>query len=125
MVRLQNIATTDTMVNVMKEMTKILKINEGTLDMKTIQKTMGEFMMQMEKQEIMNGKKIFGDLYLIFLIEQMEDIMNEDGEEVESDEATDKIINELEAQQKGSGNGGQKEVKKDDVILIFVHSNNF
>lgn len=125
MLRLQNIATTDTMVNVMKEMTKILKINEGALDMKTIQKTMGEFMMQMEKQEIMNGKKVCGDLYLIFLIEQMEDIMNEDGEEVESDEATDKIINELEAQQKGGGNGGQKEVKKDDVILIFVHSNNF
>ena len=44
------------MVNVMKEMTKILKINEGNLDMKNIQKTMGEFMMQMEKQEIINGK---------------------------------------------------------------------
>jgi len=39
----------------MKEMTKILKINEGNLDMKNIQKTMGEFMMQMEKQEIING----------------------------------------------------------------------
>jgi len=56
MIRLQNIATTDTMVNVMKEMTKILKINEGNLDMKNIQKTMGEFMMQMEKQEIISGK---------------------------------------------------------------------
>ena len=55
--RLQNIATTDTMVNVMKEMTKILKINESNLDMKNIQKTMGEFMMQMEKQEIISGKK--------------------------------------------------------------------
>ena len=53
--RLQNMATTDTMVNVMKEMTKVLKLNEANLDMKNIQKTMGEFMMQMEKQEIMNG----------------------------------------------------------------------
>ena len=57
--RLQNIATTDTMVNVMKEMTKILKINEGNLDMKNIQKTMGEFMMQMEKQEIISGNLRF------------------------------------------------------------------
>jgi len=45
------------MVNVMKEMTKILKVNEGNLDMKNMQKTMGEFMMAMEKQEIISGKK--------------------------------------------------------------------
>jgi len=99
--QLQNIATTDTMVNVMKEMTKILKINEGNLDMKNIQKTMGEFMMQMEKQEIIS--------------EQIQDVMDEDGIDVESDEETDKIINEIEAQTRGGG--GQKEMKKEENNL--------
>jgi len=102
--QLQNIATTDTMINVMKEMTKILKINEGNLDMKNIQKTMGEFMMQMEKQEIIS--------------EQIQDVMDEDGMEVDSDEATDGIINEIEAQIKGGG-GGQKEVKKEENLSEF------
>jgi len=51
-------ATTDTMVNVMKEMTKVLKMNEKNVDMKNIQKTMGEFMMAMEKQEIISGMKL-------------------------------------------------------------------
>ncbi len=41
----------------MKEMTKVLKVSEGSLDMKTMQKTMGEFMMAMEKQEIISGMK--------------------------------------------------------------------
>jgi hypothetical protein len=105
--QLNNIATTDTMVNVMKEMTKILKVNEGNLDMKNMQKTMGEFMMAMEKQEIIS--------------EQVQDIMDEDGVDVESDEETDKIINEIEAQRVGGGNGGGglKEVKKDEGLNEF------
>ena len=45
--------------------------------------------------------------------------MDEDGAEVESDEATDKIINEIEAQTKGGG-GGLKETKKDEVDLFIL-----
>jgi len=40
--------------------------------------------------------------------------MDEDGVDVERDEATDQIINEIEAQTKGGG-GGLKEVKKEEV----------
>jgi len=103
--QLNNIATTDTMVNVMKEMTKILKVNEGNLDMKNMQKTMGEFMMAMERQEVIS--------------EQIQDVMDEDGVDVESDEETDKIINQIEAQANGGGGGGQKEVKKDEGLNEF------
>jgi len=103
--QLNNIATTDTMVNVMKEMTKILKVNEGNLDMKNMQKTMGEFMMAMERQEVIS--------------EQIQDVMDEDGVDVESDEETDKIINEIESQANGGGGGGQKEVKKDEGLNEF------
>jgi hypothetical protein len=45
------------MVGVMKEMTKILKMNETNLDMKNVQKTMQQFMIQMEKQELMSGNQ--------------------------------------------------------------------
>jgi hypothetical protein len=44
------------MVNVMKDMTKILKLNEKNFNMQDLTKTMQQFMMQMEKQEIMSGK---------------------------------------------------------------------
>lgn len=111
---MQNIATTDTMINVMKDMTKILKLNEKNFDMKNINKTMGEFMMQMEKQEMMSGIKTNLFCCVNFSIEQINDIMDEDAAEIESDEETDKIINELEVQVRGGG-GGTKEIKKDDV----------
>ncbi len=46
--------------------------------------------------------------------------MDEDGVDIESDEETDKIINEIEAQRVGGGNGGGglKEAKKDEVIIF-------
>ena len=103
----------------MKEMTKILKDNEGNLDMKNMQKTMGEFMMAMEKQEIISGMKYFLFWNFISLFkEQIQDVMDEDGVDVESDEETDKIINQIEAQSNGGGGGGLKEVKKDEVIIF-------
>ena len=52
--------------------------------------------------------------------EQISDIMDEDSAEVESDETTDKIINEIEAQI-GGGKGGQKEVQKQDVNCVISH----
>jgi hypothetical protein len=52
------------MVGVMKEMTKILKMNETNLDMKNVQKTMQQFMLQMEKQEMMSG---ILPIYLVIL----------------------------------------------------------
>mmetsp|Transcript_49504 Transcript_49504/g.68758 ORF Transcript_49504/g.68758 Transcript_49504/m.68758 type:complete len:120 (-) Transcript_49504:21-380(-) len=79
--QLNNIATTDTMMNVMKDVTKILKLNEKNMDAKDVQKTMANFMMQMEKQEMMQ--------------EQISDIMEDGDEDVDSDEATDRVINEI------------------------------
>ena len=51
--------------------------------------------------------------------------MDEDGIDVESDEETDKIINEIEAQTRGGG--GQKEMKKEEVSFfhLFFLSYNF
>jgi len=47
--------------------------------------------------------------------------MDEDGVDIESDEETDKIINEIEAQRVGGngGGGGLKEAKKDEVIIVL------
>lgn len=42
-------------MNVMKDVTKILKLNEANMDPRDVQKTMASFMMQMEKQEMLQG----------------------------------------------------------------------
>ena len=49
--------------------------------------------------------------------------MDEDGIDIESDEETDKIINEIEAQNRGGG--GLKEQKKEEVVLFIPLSYNF
>jgi len=54
-------------------------------------------------------------LYVNLLEEQIQDVMDEDGVDVESDEETDKIINEIEVQVRGGG-GGQKEVQKQQDV---------
>ena len=47
----------------------------------------------------------------------MQDIMDDDDVDYDNDEETDKIINEIEAQNSKGGSGGMKEVKKDDVRI--------
>jgi len=106
------------MINVMKEMTKILKLNETNLDTKNISKTMQEFMMQMEKQEMMSGKRAYSGLDIV---EQIQEIMDDDDMDTDSDEATERIINEMEAQANGGhGGGGNKEVNKEDNVFFFI-----
>lgn len=99
--QLQSIQVNDTMVNVMKQMTSIMQKGEKNFDLKTMQKTMQEFMMQMEKQGIMS--------------EQINDMMA-DGDDMEDDNADlDRIIDQVESE----GKGGQKieAVNKDDSEL--------
>eukprot|EP00331_Platyophrya_macrostoma_P014716 CAMPEP_0176466668 /NCGR_PEP_ID=MMETSP0127-20121128/38030_1 /TAXON_ID=938130 /ORGANISM="Platyophrya macrostoma, Strain WH" /LENGTH=166 /DNA_ID=CAMNT_0017859881 /DNA_START=164 /DNA_END=664 /DNA_ORIENTATION=- len=79
--KIQSIATTDAMVNVLKGMTNILKLNEKNMNIKDIQKSMAEFMKQQEKQELMN--------------EQINDIMADDDVDVDNDTEVDKIIDEI------------------------------
>jgi hypothetical protein len=50
----------------------------------------------------------------------MNDIMEDGDMESESDENTDKIINEMEAQVNGGGNGGMVQKQKEDPVIIFV-----
>lgn len=89
MFQLNQAATTETLVGVMKEMTKIFKINQDNFDVKDIQKTVMSFQMEMEKQEMLQ--------------EQVQEAMDDDDDE-DCDEEAEKIIKDIEF---GIGGGGQ------------------
>ena len=52
MFQMNNATTTETMVNVMKQMNLIMKVSSESLDVKNVMQVMEQFNMQMEKQAI-------------------------------------------------------------------------
>ncbi len=99
MFQMNSASSTEVMVGVMKEMNSIMKTSNQSLDVKNVMQVMEQFNMQMEKQGMMQGTS------LIFLLEQMQDVMAQDDEDV-MDEDVDKIIRQVEEKSEG-GQGGQ------------------
>ena len=50
--QMNNATTTETMVNVMKQMNTIMKVSSESLDVKNVMQVMEQFNMEMEKQAI-------------------------------------------------------------------------
>jgi hypothetical protein len=88
MFQLNQAATTQTLVGVMTNLNKIFKVNEGNIDAKEIQKTVMQFQMQLEKQDLM--------------AEQLNEVMEVDDED-EEDEVVDRIIDDIEFKMGGGG----------------------
>ncbi|KAM3141776.1 hypothetical protein pb186bvf_006098 [Paramecium bursaria] len=92
--QLNQAATTETLVQVMTGMSKMMKQANNAIDVKNVQQCIEIFSIESEKQN--------------FLQEQIGEIMNEDQDEY-NDENADKLINEMEQNLAGKGNGGQKQ----------------
>ncbi|CAD8137663.1 unnamed protein product [Paramecium octaurelia] len=91
MFQLNSAATTETLVQVMSGMSKMMKQANSAIDVKNVQQAIEIFSIESEKQN--------------FLQEQIGEIMNEDQDEY-NDENADKYIQEVEAKIAGAGNGG-------------------
>jgi len=72
----------------MTNLNKIFKVHEGNVDAKEIQKTVMQFQMQLEKQDLM--------------AEQLNEVMEVDDED-EEDEVVDRIIDDIEFKMGGGG----------------------
>ncbi|CAD8056881.1 unnamed protein product [Paramecium sonneborni] len=103
MFTLNSAATTETLVQVMTGMSKMMKQANQAIDVKNIQQVIEVFSNETEKQN--------------FLQEQIGEIMNEEADEY-NDENADKYIQEVESKLAGSGNsgGGQKIINLNQPI---------
>eukprot|EP01015_Nassula_variabilis_P017354 TRINITY_DN2722_c0_g1_i1.p1 TRINITY_DN2722_c0_g1~~TRINITY_DN2722_c0_g1_i1.p1 ORF type:complete len:231 (+),score=74.26 TRINITY_DN2722_c0_g1_i1:78-770(+) len=88
--QLNSAATTDALVNIMKDVSKIFKMSSDKFDVKNMQVALQQFNSETEKLDMMN--------------DQINDMMEDDEDEV-TDEEADKLINAIEF---GGGEGGQK-----------------
>ncbi|CAD8059855.1 unnamed protein product [Paramecium sonneborni] len=91
MFQLNSAATTETLVQVMTGMSKMMKQANSAIDVKNVQQAIEMFSIESEKQN--------------FLQEQIGEIMNEEADEY-NDENADKYIQEVESKLAGAGTGG-------------------
>ncbi|EGR30948.1 snf7 family protein, putative [Ichthyophthirius multifiliis] len=93
--QLNSAATSETLCTIMKGMGDIMKAGNSAIDIKNIQMAIETFAVESEKQNVLQ--------------EQMSDIMNQDEEEM-GDEQCDKLIDEMEKQVGGGGQGGNNQI---------------
>ena len=93
--QLKTVATTDTLVQVMRSMSDMMGKANKNMNINSIEQALTVFQTEMERGNIM--------------AEQIEDVMNTGEEEID-DEAADQLIGQLELANVGGKGGGQAEI---------------
>ena len=91
--QLKTVATTDTLVEVMRSMSDMMGKANKNMNITSIEQALTVFQTEMERGNLM--------------AEQIEDAMNTGEEEID-DEAADQLIAQMELASVGGGNGGGK-----------------